>query len=162
MNYRVLFFIIAMAALLMGSVLFFVVSSGAKYASNEVLAQQQGIGLDSPSVTKGAFTLGTPTFDNTSFTCNAPYTDVAYVSLILQYHAIPQSCTAFVDGRFQTDVQNLTPDCIGSCPYTDFARTIPLGPTDTRENHTVKMCCDGICVKKTLEGICPTDNPLSK
>lgn len=154
MNYRVIFFTVTMALLVMGSVLFFVISIGAKSTQNQVLRQADMTGLDSDFVRKGLFAIGQPAYETQNHSCVAPFSDDAYATLVMDYHAVPRSCTVFVNGRLMRTERDLRPECIGECPYTDFDRTLYIGSLDTRDSHSVRVCCNDVCITKQLPAAC--------
>ena len=154
MNYRVVFFIIAMAIVVMGSVLFFVISAGARTTQAEVLRQADRTDLESDFVRKGLFALGQPSYESAEHACVAPFGDDVYVTLVMDYHAVPRSCTVFVNSKLLRTERDLRPECIGECPYTDFDRTLYVGLLDTRDRHTVRVCCNEVCISKELPAQC--------
>ena len=155
MNYKVLAFCIALAIFLMGSVLFFVVSQGAKQTQQEVLAQQAEFSLTNPTVTRGLFTTTAPNYAFEHRLCSEPpFVQEAYINLVLRYRQTPRSCTFWVNDRYVQTVRDLAPSCIHECPVGEFSRTIPLGEHDIRDSHTVRICCNDICIEQTLRRGC--------
>lgn len=154
MNFRVIFFIIGITIVLMGSVLFFVVSSGAKNAQTAVLKNADDVTRESSSVTKGLFELGEPSFLSTNHSCSSDFVEETYITLIMSYQNTPRSCSVFVNERITGSYRNLRPDCRGECPYEDYSRTLFIDHLDVRDNHDVRVCCNDICVKKELDALC--------
>jgi len=154
MNYKIVAFTIALAVVLMSSVLFFVVSIAAKQAQTEVFRQQEDLQLNNPLVTQGLFGVSTPDFA-TITSCDAPpFMQEAYVNLVLRYREVPRSCTYWVNDRYVRTERDLAPSCIHECPVGEFSRTVALGEYDVRDNHVVKVCCNDICVERSLQSSC--------
>lgn len=159
MNYKVLFFAIGLSLFLMGMVLFFVVSAGARQASDEIIAQQQDRSLSNPAITKAVFEIGLPGYANEPHACKVPFSEHAYINLVTTYQQVPSSCSAFVNQRHAGTHRDLRPDCIGQCPYEEFSRTLPLGELDVRDTHVVRICCGDICLEQVLAPLCsPSDS----
>ena len=155
MNYRVLFFIIGISIMLMGSTLFFIAGSGAKQAQQATLAQT---GSESASVVKGLFAVRGVSYAQAPPACSAPFTDDAYATLTMHYLNPPRSCEVFVNERLVSTQRSLRPSCIGECPNEEFDRTIHLGMLDVRDRHSVRVCCNDICVSEELSAVCPLSN----
>jgi hypothetical protein len=154
MNYRVLFFTIAIVFISLGSVLFFVISAGAKQTQNAVLEQSERVGLNQELVKKGLFAFGQPSYFTNNHSCTPPFADEVYATLVMSYETTPRSCSIFVNGKLIHTEYNLKPECIGQCPYEDFSRTIYVDKLDVRDNHEIEMCCNGICIEKGLSAVC--------
>ncbi len=155
MNYKVLAFVIGLSVALMGSVLFFVVSQGAKTAQQEVLSQQEELTLTNPQVTRGLFTLSRPSFIDPALSCTSPpFRDDAVVSAVFLYRQPPRSCTFWVNGAYIKTVRDLAPSCIHECPVGEFSRVFSLGAYDIRDPHVVRMCCNDICIEQSFERVC--------
>lgn len=155
MNYKVLAFVIALSIVLMGSVLFVVVSQGAQTAKQEVLAQQAELGLHSPTVQRGLFSFTTPTYAVQNVSCNTPpFMQEAYINLVLRYRETPRSCSYWVNDRYVRTDRELAPNCVRECPVGEFSRSTPLGEYDMRDLHKVRVCCNDICVEAALQPLC--------
>lgn len=154
MNYRVLFFVIGTTLALMGGVLFFAVSGGAKAVQQHAIGQAQQSDLDNAFVSKGLFALGSPSYAQVNNSCSAPFQRDAYVTLVLHYLNTPRSCEVFVNDRLQHVHRDLRPSCVGSCPNEEFDRTLHLGLLDVRDNHRVRVCCNEVCIAKPLASVC--------
>ena len=154
MNYRILFFIVGISLFLMGSVLFFVVSSGAKTVQTHALDQAAQSSLESDFIRKGLFALGEITYAQTPPVCAAPFVDDAYATLAMHYHNPPRSCELFVNGRLELVERNLRPSCVGECPNEEFYRTLHVGLLDVRDNHDVRVCCNDVCISTSVKAAC--------
>lgn len=154
MNFRVVFFVIAFTIMIMGSVLFFVVSGGAKSAQIAVLDSSSQATLENQAVVRGLFELGDPSFFSLNHSCTHTFGDEAYITLITHYHNPPRTCTIFVNERLTNTHRNLRPDCIRECPNEAFSRTLFIDYLDVRDNHDVRVCCDDVCIRKTLPALC--------
>ena len=160
MNYKILAFAIALSVVLMGSVLFFVVSHGAKHTQQQVLTQQSNLELTNPTVTRGLFSVATPSYAFEDVSCSQPpFMQEAYVNLVLRYRETPRSCTFWVNDRYILTERDLAPSCVRECPVGEFSRTIPLGEHDVRDRHVVRICCNDICVEQPLRNICDFSGP---
>lgn len=157
MNYRVVFFVIGVTIALMGAVLFFAVSGGAKAVQQQAIGQAQQSGLDNAFVSKGLFSLGNPSYAQVNTSCSAPFENDAYVTLVMHYLNTPRSCEVFVNDRLQQVRRDLRPSCIGSCPNEEFDRTLHIGLLDVRDNHEVRVCCNDVCVEKPLASVCSSE-----
>ncbi|MFT4250334.1 MAG: hypothetical protein ACMXYD_03160 [Candidatus Woesearchaeota archaeon] len=154
MNYRVVFFIIAITLVVMGSVLFFVISSGAKGAQTVVLTQSESVSFDNDAVNKGLFTVGTPSFFTQNHSCRAGFMDDVYVSVSMLYSNPPRSCSFFVNDRYVRTQRDLQPSCVGSCPSGEFSRTFLIDELDVRDSHTLRVCCNDICTQRRIAAVC--------
>lgn len=154
MNYRVLFFLIGIIIVLMGSVLFFVFSSGAKQAQLAVISDSEQNTLTNPSVNKGLFSFEQPQYSTLNHSCSAPFVDDAYTSLIMQYETAPESCSLFVNSQLVKSMRNLRPDCRGQCPYEEFSLSTYIGSLDVRDNHEIRICCNDLCLDRVLAAQC--------
>lgn len=145
----------------MGSVLFFVVSAGAKNAQQQVLLTQEDRALSNDAVVKGIFSVGEPAFQTAQHSCSVPFLDQAYVNVNMLYLDPPRSCTLFVNDKYVKTDRDLKPDCIRECPAGEFARTYSLGFLDVRDSHEVRVCCNDICIEKALPKVCERSAPGS-
>ena len=154
MNYRVVFFLIAITLLIMGSVIFFVLTSGAKQVQSATLAQSDAASLDSDAFNQGLFVLDQPSFFTQDHSCRAGFVDDVYVSVGMLYSNPPRMCSFFVNDRYVKSERNLQPSCVGSCPSGEFSRTFLVDALDVRDSHVVRVCCNDVCSQRRLEALC--------
>jgi len=119
-----------------------------------VLTQQQQYDLTSDVVTKGLFSFVTVYFsnaDNTSCAMASDYTRPVIMTLAFDPNNLPETCSFFVNDSLLTTERDL---CGKSCSTQQFNRQFSIGKLDYRISHTIKACCNAICIKKELSGLC--------
>lgn len=154
MNYRVIVLFVTIAIVLMSSALFVIFSTGAKQAQLAVISDAQQADLSSDTVNKGLFVFEQPSYMTQNHSCEAPFKDDVYTSLVMSYQTTPRSCSIFVNGELIRTQSDLRPDCRGQCPYEDFSLTTYIGNLDVRDTHNIEICCNDICIQKELDPQC--------
>lgn len=152
-----MFLIVSAIAAAIIIIITFIVAATSTHTSQAVLQQQQDYSVYSSAVVQGLYTFVTVQYSDIANTSCTPGSDFQRpVMLVLRFtpNLVPDSCSFFVDGSLVTTQRNLDAECRGSCPFTDFDREFSLGDLDYRDSHQVRVCCDAICIEKTLPSAC--------
>ncbi len=123
-----------------------------------VLDEQEEYTLSSSVVVKGLFSIVSARFaddeEAASCTMSDSYLRPAILTLRFRAYSTPESCSIFVDDHLLTTENRLEPDCRVSCGFEEFNRQFSIGEFDYRDQHTIKVCCDRICLEKALPSLC--------
>lgn len=152
MRWTVVIFAITAAIIVMSSVLFVLVSAGAKQAQTLALAESTNQSLNSPVVRQGLFALGIPTYGEVS--CSDSFTHPASIPVTMSYQTPPRSCSVFVNEKLLYTQTRLRPQCTTLCPYEDFTISLSVEGLDVRDPQNIRVCCNTLCHERTLAPVC--------
>jgi hypothetical protein len=153
----VLFLIVGPALLALIGFFVFVLLAGSTSTSKVVLDEQSKYGLYSNNVVRGLFSIPTLKYadpENASCTKADDYQRAAVLTLRFHTYQVPDSCTFFVNDRLLRTEGRLEPDCFVACEFEEFNRQFSLGTFDYRDDHSVRVCCNNICIEQELPGLC--------
>jgi len=157
-----LFFFIAAAFSGLIAMIVVIVVMASTSTSKAVLADQESVGVYSGAVVRSLATITNLRYSDVETasclgTSTAPGSFQRPVTLTMRFRTgnIPNRCDIFVNNVLVTTERRIEPeDCGTTCPFTEFNRQFSIGELDYRDNHQFRVCCDGICVDKTLERLC--------
>lgn len=158
---RILLFVFIAAAFtgIIAMIIFLVVSASLN-TSKAVLSDQENAQIYSSSVVSSLGTVLNLRYSDTeTASCirtDGPNDFQRPVTLTMRFKSnnVPDRCDFFVNGALTKSERRIETDCTTNCPFSEFNRQFSLGTLDYRDTHIVRVCCNDICVEKTLERIC--------
>jgi hypothetical protein len=151
------FVVIGVALLVLIAAIVFILIAASTNTSKKVLDDQKQYTLDSDSLVKGIFSISAVKYvdaENASCTQETSYQRPVLLSLRFSSYEVPDSCSIFLNGKLLRSERRLDPDCNSSCAFAEFTRQFSLGDLDYRDSHTVRVCCNTICLEKQLPTLC--------
>jgi hypothetical protein len=158
-----LFFLFVTAAFagLVAMIVFLVVMASTN-TSKAVLQDQQDVDIYSGTVVQSLGTILNLRFvDTESASCIqggddplTPFQRPVTLTMRFRTNNVPDRCDVFVNGALAKSERRIEAECGASCPFAEFNRQFTIGLLDYRDTHTVRVCCDGICVERRLERLC--------
>lgn len=148
--------IITFGIVIVGILVYIMLTLSTK-TSAQVLSQQREYTLTSTSVVKALFAMTSLKYadtENASCALAQDYERPASIVLRMKPYEVPESCSIFVDSVLVKTERRLEPDCTDACAFQEFDRGIAIGNVDYRDDHTVRVCCNSICVEDVLPGLC--------
>jgi hypothetical protein len=162
------FFIIAAASGIIAIIIFLVVGVSTS-TSKAVLEEQENRDVFSPDIVQSLGTILSLRYaDSETASCIirapeveelntfTPFIRTAILTMRFRTNNAPDRCDMFVNGILVTSERRIEADCGVHCPFTEFNRQFTIGELDYRDSHIIKVCCNDICVEKTLERLCNT------
>jgi len=75
--------------------------------------------------------------------------------ILFRINHLPDNCEIFLNGKFKKEYDIALPDKIGGDNESELKQSISLGLVDISKEHSIEVCCDGICAEKRAVKDCP-------
>ena len=158
----VLFFFIVLALGTMIAVILSVIIMASTNASKAVLEDEKDRGLYSQSIVQAHFSILSARYvDTENASCHIGSEFLRPATLTVRFKTIltPESCSIFINGRLISTERRLAADCGRTCAFTEYNRQFSLRQNDYRDDQLIRVCCEDICVERTLEKLCSQTKP---
>ncbi len=150
------FFIVIVLAAVVATIVGVVVLASTN-ASKSVLSDQRDVSVYSQSIVQSHFSILSARYvDEETARCalGSEFTRPATLTVRFKTQLVPETCSLFVNGALLSSERRLEPECGRTCPFSEYNRQFSLRLNDYRDDHTVRVCCDDICVERTLQKLC--------
>jgi len=79
---------------------------------------------------------------------------IMIIEAIFSTFRMPDSCEVLVDNRYEKTVPLHDIPCDEECKSQEMKLAIDISEKNIYEQHKIKLCCEGICMTKTMPAIC--------